>query len=291
MFGFINLDKPVGMSSREALDAVARRLRYDHLGHAGTLDPLASGVLVLAAERATRLISLVQDFPKRYVGTFRLGLVSDTQDSEGECRAVAWRTFSREQLQSIANEFIGERLQTPPLFSALKVNGQRAYKLGRRGADVQLPPRAITVHNMRILDVDPPDWSMEIECAKGTYVRTLGHDMGQRLGSNAVMTSLVRTSVGPFTLERSLKIGDIRGDRLEQCLTTVEQVFPHWPTIELTATEVDELRYARLSPNLQARIPQVASNAILKTSSGEVAAILRTLHGGGHRFVVNRYGQ
>lgn len=291
MFGFINLDKPVGMSSREALDAVAKRLRYDRLGHAGTLDPLASGVLVLAVERATRLISLVQDFPKRYVGTFRLGLVSDTQDSEGECREVAWQPFSREQLQAIADEFIGERLQAPPLFSALKVNGQRAYKLGRRGADVQLPPRAITVHDLRILDVDPPVWSMEILCAKGTYVRTLGHDIGQRLGSNAVMTGLVRTSVGPFTIERSLKIPDIRRDRLEQCLTPVEQIFPHWPTIELTATEVDELRYARLSSNLTARIPQAASKAILKTPGGEVAAILRSLQGGGYGFVVNRYGQ
>jgi len=205
MFGFFVLDKPSGVSSRTALDQLLRLVRPHKVGHAGTLDPLATGVLVAAVGPATRLIQYVQTFPKFYRGRFRLGLESASEDTESEMTAVPnAATVSKSQLANVLPQFTGTISQMPPAFSALRVNGQRAYRMARKGSEVPLQSRPVEIHRLELARFEYPDFELNIECGSGTYVRSLGRDIGRAVGSGAVMTGLQRTSIGPFDLSAAL---------------------------------------------------------------------------------------
>jgi tRNA pseudouridine55 synthase len=205
LFGLLNINKPSGLTSRRVVDRIQRLVKPAKVGHAGTLDPLASGVLVIGVGQATRLVEYVQQMPKCYRATFVLGCTSTTEDVEGEVtRLVDARLPTRDQIERAAAELTGEILQRPPAFSALKVDGRRAYARARAGETVDLAPRTIRVHRLRITAYDYPNVQMEIECSSGTYVRSLGRDLAERLGTAAVMSALVRTAIGRFTLEESL---------------------------------------------------------------------------------------
>ena len=223
MIGFINLNKPPGQSSRDAVNVVQRLVRPAKIGHCGTLDPLATGVLVVCVGPATRLTNLVQEASKTYVGDFRLGVSSETEDIEGQLEPlIDAPVITADQIEAVLPEFTGEIAQMPPKFSALKVNGKRAYDLARQGKEVELKPRQIKVYSLRLTAFDYPHFQLEIECGTGTYVRSLGRDIGARVGSAAIMTALVRTAIGGFSIDVAVSSNDLDADNIGQYLLPVD---------------------------------------------------------------------
>ena len=205
MFGLLNIDKPQGMTSRDVVNVVQRVIRPVKVGHAGTLDPLATGVLILPVGRATRLTDLIHKVSKTYVAIFELGKVSETEDIEGEIEIRDVRDIpDLESVQRVVAGFCGRQLQRPPAYSALKINGKRAYSLARRGEKVELKSREIEILQIRILTYDFPILQLEVECTSGTYIRSLGRDIGEQLNTGAVMTGLRRTAIGNFTVEHAI---------------------------------------------------------------------------------------
>ena len=198
--GVLNLDKPTGVTSREVVDRVARPLRGVKVGHAGTLDPLASGVLVVCVGAATRLIEFVQRMPKTYRTVVRLGATSDTLDADGHVVAVASPRVPKESevLAALAGQ-VGTIEQRPPAFSALKVAGRRAYDLARAGLEVELAPRPVTIDRIDLLGYAWPRLELKIACGGGTFIRSIARDVGEALGCGGLVEVLVRTRIGPFT--------------------------------------------------------------------------------------------
>lgn len=217
--GLLNVNKPSGITSRRVVDRVERLGRRLKVGHAGTLDPLASGVLVLCVGSATRLIEYVQRMPKRYSATFLLGRESPTEDIEGDVVELADPpTPSLEAIRRAADSLTGEILQRPPAFSALKIAGRRAYDLARKGQEVDLQPRTIRVYRIDVVGYDYPELRLDIECGSGTYVRSLGRDLAESLGTAAVMSALARMAIGGFRVEEALDPESLTTDNWAQYL-------------------------------------------------------------------------
>jgi len=241
--GLINMYKPSGITSRQAVDVVKRLVRPAKTGHAGTLDPLASGVLMICVGGATRLIEYVQQMPKRYTGAFLLGRSSPTEDIEGElttlpdppCPTLA-------EIERAAASLTGEILQRPPAYSALKVEGRRAYALARKGEQVDLAPRPVSVYHLEVIRYEYPELVLEIECGSGTYVRALGRDLAASLGTAAVMSALVRTAIGDFRLETACRPEQLNRESLRQWLLPAVRAVARLPSVRLTAAEVTQLR-------------------------------------------------
>jgi len=200
--GLLNINKPCGMTSRRVVDIVARLAGTKRVGHAGTLDPLASGVLVVCLGWATRLVRFVQDRPKVYSARFLLGRRSDTDDVTGEVVATSNALAPPKALvEELLQTFIGTIQQVPPQFSAVHLDGVRAHKIARQGKAVRLEPRPVEIHRIALVDYAYPELDVDIECGSGTYVRSIGRDLGNALGCGAVMSALVRRSIGEFTLD------------------------------------------------------------------------------------------
>lgn len=215
-FGLLNIDKPAGMTSRKVVDHVARLVRPAKAGHAGTLDPLATGVLVVCVGPATRLISFIQQQPKGYRAGFLLGRTSNTDDVEGEIvETPGAEAVTREQVEQALPHFVGRIEQVPPQFSAVHVGGKRAYQLARKGADFELPAKVVEVHRLTLKTFDYPELDLEIECGSGTYIRSIGRDLGRLLGCGAVMSRLERTRVGPFSVETAVQLDDLTPGRID----------------------------------------------------------------------------
>ena len=198
--GFLILDKPLGMTSRAAVDCCAQWFPlWTRLGHTGTLDPLATGVLVVAVGQGTRLTHYVQSMTKTYRAGIRLGARSDTDDGEGNITVDEGAgSLPLAEVQGALSSFVGVIPQVPPAFSAAKLEGRRAYDLARRGATVDLAARPVRIDAIELVRYDYPGLSIDVHCGKGTYIRSLARDLGERLGCGAYLTSLRRTSVGPF---------------------------------------------------------------------------------------------
>ncbi len=204
--GWINLHKPVGMTSNQALGAVKRALNPQKAGHAGTLDPLASGVLPIALGEATKTVPYIQDSMKTYRFTVTWGEQRTTDDAEGEVIARSDARPSREAIEALLPAFIGDIEQTPPQFSAIKINGERAYDLAREGETIEIAARPVYIESLIILDHTPGQTAFECYCGKGTYVRSLARDMGQKLGCFGYISHLERTAVGGMTLENAISL-------------------------------------------------------------------------------------
>ncbi|MFO0947061.1 MAG: tRNA pseudouridine(55) synthase TruB [Planctomycetota bacterium] len=207
---FLNVNKPTGTTSRDVVDVVVRAARTRRVGHAGTLDPLASGVLVIAVEKATRLIEYVQQQTKTYEAEFQLGVTSETDDSESELMQVEGNTppTKREILDAFP-PFLGTIEQRPPSYSAVKVAGQRAYRLARKGKEVVIAARPVVIHRLELLSYEYPRLSLRVVCGSGTYIRSLARDLGEKLGTGGVMTALRRTAVGVFHSEDSISLEEL----------------------------------------------------------------------------------
>ncbi len=247
--GLLNVDKPRGMTSRQVVDHVQQLVRPEKAGHAGTLDPLATGVLIVCVGPATRLITRVQQGRKRYVGRFLLGQRSDTDDTDGEVvEGGDWSSVTRQSLEQTLPEFLGTIQQTPPRISAVKVAGHRAYKLARRGEAVELAPRPVEVFSLRISLFEPPEFELEIECGSGTYVRSIGRDMGERLGCGAVMSALRRTAIGRFEVADAVSLGSLNATSLGDALMAPQAAVAELPQRRLDAGEVIRIRTGRPIP-------------------------------------------
>ena len=234
--GFLNLNKPSGMTSRRAVDLVQRLARPAKVGHAGTLDPLASGVLVVAVGPATRLIEYVQRAPKRYRASFLLGRQSPTEDVEGDVTELTNPPVPlQSDLELAAARLTGRILQRPPAYSALKIEGRRAYALARRGEKVELEPRLIEVYRLDVVEYAYPELTLLIECSGGTYVRSLGRDLAESLGTAAVMSALVRSAVGSFRIDDAVDPNVLTSANWQNYLQPPWWAVAGLPRIELTA--------------------------------------------------------
>lgn len=207
--GFILLDKPLGLSSNQALQKVKRLSRAARAGHTGSLDPLATGLLPICLGRATRLSAYLLDARKSYEVTGRLGRRTATGDAEGEVVETGSEEVARGELHAALANFTGHIEQIPPMYSALKKDGQRLYRLARAGQEVERPPRPVTIHQLELLGTEGPEFSLAVACSKGTYIRTLVEDIAASLGTCAYVVSLRRTAVGPFTNPRLWTLAEL----------------------------------------------------------------------------------
>lgn len=239
MFGFLNINKPPHVTSRGAVNAIQKLIKPTRIGHAGTLDPLATGVLVLCVGPATRLTRFIQDQPKVYLADFELGVVSDTEDRYGKIETVSSAPeISAADLAAVLPSLTGEILQRPPAFSALKVKGKRAYTLARQGKNVQLSPRKILIHDLQLVEFCYPKFQLRIHCGSGTYVRSLGRDIGKKLGSGAIMTALQRVSIGEFELANSLNLEDLTETNLQNLLVNAAEPLGQLGSVQIPYEQI-----------------------------------------------------
>ncbi len=210
MDGILNINKPTGMTSHDVVGKVRKLLSQRRVGHAGTLDPAASGVLPVCVGQATRVAEYLSESGKAYRATLVFGIVTDTYDAEG---AVVQETdasaLTRQQIEAMLPSFLGSQMQVPPRYSAIKLAGQPAYKRARAGEEIMLDARPITISRLEIVDWQPPALTLDIECSKGTYIRSLAYDLGKRSGYGAFLRNLVRTRSGPFVLSESITLEQV----------------------------------------------------------------------------------
>jgi tRNA pseudouridine55 synthase len=274
--GVVVVDKPTGLTSRQIVDKVARIVRPAKAGHAGTLDPLATGVLVVAIGCATRLISYIQQGRKRYIGRFELGKRSDTDDSEGQIRDGGdWSGITRDQLDEAIEQFTGVIHQVPPQFSAVHVDGQRAYALARRGQTVDLQARPVEVFSVRVTQFAPPEFELELECGSGTYVRSIGRDLGEQLGCGAIMTSLRRLTVGPFSLENAVPYDKLDVATLQAALQPPVQAIADLPRRNVDDNEAKALRQGKVIGLGPFPFPESATEAALIDLDNRLIGVAR----------------
>ncbi len=248
MNGLLNVNKPQGITSHDVVNVVRRLAGIRRVGHAGTLDPLATGVLVLLVGPATRLARFFSGARKRYRAVIRLGETTTTYDAEGEVVARRPISVSRAELESALAHFRGDLLQVPPMYSAVKIQGQKLYKLARAGEEIEREPRPVTIHALALLEWSPPELTVELTCSAGTYVRSLAHDLGERLGCGAHLRALVRLSAGAFRLEESHSLDDLRAfaeaNRFAEALIPPAQALP-LPPVTLTPEQERAVRHGQ----------------------------------------------
>lgn len=238
--GVIPIDKPPGATSRQVVNAVARALGMKTVGHAGTLDPLAAGVVVVCVGHATKLVNFLHQLPKRYEAVFLLGRSSASDDLETPVEEEANpRQPTRDEIEAALPAFRGEILQRPCDYSAVHVNGQRAYHLARKGRSIELPAKAIRIDHLQITSYEWPRLAVEVICSTGTFIRALGRDLAGTVGTQAVMESLVRTSVGPFSREASMPLADLRPETVQAAIRPPVVAVPHLQRVVLADTELD----------------------------------------------------
>jgi len=233
--GALVINKPQGKTSHDIVDAVRHLAGFRQIGHLGTLDPLATGVLVLLLGKATRLVRFYSGRRKRYTAGFRFGYATNTFDSEGTAQAPEVPvTLNREQLQLLAHESLGRFDQMPPIFSAKKVGGRPAYELARKNQTVELKPATVELFEYRLMEVEGPVARFIIECSSGTYIRSLAHDMGQKLGCGAHLSEICRTAVGEFSLDQTITLDELveakREGKFQSCLIPLENLLPNYPS-------------------------------------------------------------
>lgn len=255
--GILNINKPAGITSRDVVNRVLWRLRDEtgrrkiKVGHCGTLDPLATGVLVVCVGTATRLVSTIQELPKTYRGTFRLGLATDTDDITGNVlreSPVDPGDVSEKAIADLLPDFTGRISQLPPRFSAVHVDGKRAYELARKGQDVKLEPRDVDVYELALSGFASPEFELLIRCGSGTYVRSIGRDLGERLGYGATMTTLERSAIGSFEINSALDLESIaEGSVIERLLPPREGV-THLRRMRISGEQAALVRNGRSLP-------------------------------------------
>lgn len=219
MFGFLNIYKPKGKTSHDVVAILRRITKVKQIGHTGTLDPFAEGVLPICIGKATRLIEYLKD-DKAYIGTVQLGKSTTTYDLEGEVVEISDKTPSLEEIEAELNNFRGDIEQLPPIFSAIKVKGKKLYEYARKGEEVEIQPRSVNISELELLNYDKENRTLElyIKCSKGTYIRSIAHDLGKNLNCFGHLIKLVRVKAGDFLVENAIKLDE---------LSSVEEVKKH----------------------------------------------------------------
>lgn len=282
MFGLLNVNKPSGWTSRDVVNVITKMIRPHKAGHAGTLDPLATGVLPVCVGRATRLIAEMHESSKSYLATFLLGHRSPTDDMEGVVEPVALdRTICDADVLAALPAFTGLISQVPPAFSAIRVQGRRAYDAARRGETVHLEPRQVMIHRLELVAFDFPNLTLAMDCSTGTYVRSLGRDLARALGTETVMTSLTRTAVGPLSIGDAVDIQRLRDrDVLQSSILDPSVMLGHLPTITLPSDHLRRLRHGqRLIVGESAHAVAHRGRLRIVDDFGNLAAIASLEHG------------
>ena len=278
LIGFLNLDKPYDMGSTTALGAVKRILNPKKAGHAGTLDPLATGVLPIAFGDGTKLIQYIQDSLKTYEFTIKWGERRDTDDAEGAVIATSEVRPSEEQIRAALPSFLGEVEQTPPQYSAVKINGHRAYDLARAGEDVDIKPRIVYIESLDILAADKETLTLRCTCGKGTYVRAIARDLATQLGTEGYISKLTRTAVGPFHIDNAVSLDFLEQIKdktdLENVLYPLESVLDDIPALALTEAEAKRIRQGNALSFVSRPDFQRLEMAGINTEEGDEAAAI-----------------
>ncbi len=251
--GILNIHKPIGMTSHDVVAKVRKLLKQKRVGHAGTLDPAASGVLPICVGQGTRVAEYLSESGKAYSADILFGIVTDTYDAEGTIvRTASTDTLTFEQIQEALPAFLGPQMQMPPRYSAIKLQGQPAYKRTRAGEEVTLEPRPITITRLDILAWQPPHLSLAVECSKGTYIRSLAYDLGEHLGCGASLAGLIRTRSGPFTLDQSITLDQlaeaIENGTIEQYLHALDSVLQDYPALLLDEVTTERVLHGNAFP-------------------------------------------
>lgn len=246
--GVLVVDKPVGMTSHDVVQVIRNGTGLRRAGHTGTLDPRASGVLVILVGPAVRLSEYVSASDKRYQAIIRLGSTTDTFDAEGKfTRSNQPINVTEAQFEEVLKSFIGEIEQTPPPYSAVKVQGRKAYEMARQGEEVDLAPRKIQVHHLEVLEWAPPEVVVDVHCSSGTYVRSLANDLGEKLGCGAYLVGLRRTKSGRFSLRDATPLRKLQeaftAGNWYQFLIPAAEALGDWPAVELSPDEVEAVRH------------------------------------------------
>jgi tRNA pseudouridine55 synthase len=241
MTGIIVVDKPEGITSFDVVRQIRRAAGEKHVGHSGTLDPMATGVLAVFLGRATRAVDYAMNGTKRYRAKLRPGIVTDTQDITGNVIGKTDAAVSREQLQEVLPRFQGEIQQIPPMYAALRYKGKHLYEIARQGKTVPRPPRTITIYALRVCGEEDGDFLLDIECSKGTYIRTLCNDIGEALGCGACLAELCRTKNGPFSIKDAHPLQQILEDP-ESFLLPVDTIFADLPMLICSREQERRLR-------------------------------------------------
>jgi tRNA pseudouridine55 synthase len=273
--GVLVVDKPVGLTSHDVVQIIRKGTNIRRAGHTGTLDPRASGVLVVLLGPSVRLSEYVSASDKRYQAVVRLGQSTDTYDAEGRITGGSSPVdISEEQFENELKSFIGEIEQVPPPYSAIKVKGRKAYDMAREGEEFDLAPRTIHVYNLDLLEWAPPEAVIDVYCSSGTYVRSLAHDLGEKLGCGAHLVGLRRTKSGRFTLRDAVPLRKLReafdSGTWYQYLIPAAEALSDWPALELTSEQVESIRHG-----IRIQSPALQSNwARGINEQGELVALL-----------------
>lgn len=280
MTGILCLDKPGEMTSFTAVKRASRILGVKKAGHTGTLDPMATGVLVIMLGHCTRFIELLPEHKKSYTARVKLGITTDTLDITGEVLSESPVDVTLEQLLSVAEKFKGDILQTPPMYSALKKDGERLYDLARKGIEIEREQRAITIEKLEIHDFDGIEFSMDVTCSAGTYIRSLCDDIGRELGCGAVMTELRRTEANGFAIENAVTLEELEKlvseNNAQSVITSVEKALISYPEITVTKPQANRfhnggaLCYERLHGDFPVGIYRVYSHDRKLLGLGEI---------------------
>lgn len=268
LFGVLNIRKPKGVTSRDVVNRIQRLIRPIKCGHAGTLDPMATGVLLVCIGPATRLASILQEGDKTYRAEFILGQVSDTDDSTGqvEHRSVPDPLPSSENIGQILQRMTGTVSQIPSAYSAVHVDGQRAYSLARQGKEFTLQAKEIQIHSIRVLNYEWPRLDLEVHCGSGTYIRAIARDLGEQLGCGGLMSRLERTCIGSFSVTEGITAEELTLDNIRQFLCPAVRIVDHLPKFDCTPDDVSALLCGRTIP-FDAGCPPMAS--------GQTVAVMR----------------
>ncbi len=274
VFGFLNINKPLGVTSHDVVAKIRRGLRIKKVGHAGTLDPLATGVLVMCLGPATRLSEYVMDSTKRYRARVHLGVTTDTYDAEGEIGLQRESAhITQANVEQALTAFMGEIGQIPPMYSAIKQGGRKLYELARAGETVEREARHVRIDALTVSEWSPPYFTLDVTCSAGTYIRSLAYDVGEALGVGAHLAGLIRVASGSFTLENAITLDDLLvTDDWQRYLIPPRTAFADWPVVNLDADSLEHITHGRAVPGTQA---QDGILALAYAPDGEFIAILK----------------
>lgn len=289
--GLVVVDKPVGVSSRRVVDVVARALGTSAVGHAGTLDPLARGVMLVCVGHATRLVESLHDLSKRYEATFLLGRSSPSDDLETPVVEEADPVRpDRAAVEAALGGFRGDILQRPCDYSAAHVDGRRAYRLARAGRAVELAPKRVRIDTLVLTGYAWPQVDLDVDCSSGTFIRALGRDLAEALGTRAVMTALVRTAVGPFGLDQAVPLEAVDAGTVRDALLPPTAAVPWLPRVELAGDLLDRAVRGGLVAAAEAGVMDGVPNVAAVDAAGDLVGLLRRHPGGAYRLRPNFRG-
>lgn len=276
MDGILIIKKPQGYTSFDIVAKVRKHFNTKKVGHTGTLDPMATGVMVLCLGRATKLIEYLMKDEKEYIGEVTLGATSNTDDAEGEIvKTQNSKPETRSVVENILNNFVGDIKQMPPQFSAKKIKGQRAYDIARKGEKADLKESNVTVHNIKLMSFDWPVFKMHVHCGAGTYIRSLARDIGEKLGCGGYLSSLLRTKVGDYTLEQTCTLETMN----EASIMPMYSALKHLQSYNLSDSEYKTLRDGKKIPFNLPDSPRRKGSLIVGMKKNEAAIIIKVENG------------